>query len=116
MNSKFYLESDVNEGSSFSFVLESKYELEDDIYDEKIQQLHVVFYEKDQYDANKHIQITQDYINKYCKTSITEDLNTLNSEYTCDILVMMYQDFLKFKISKAPCPILIIHNNSIKID
>jgi len=116
MNSQFYLESDVNEGSSFSFVLESKYELEELDYDEKVKKLNVVFYEKDQYDANKHIQITQDYMNKYCKTSITENLNTLNSEETCDILVMMYQDFLKFKISKAPCPILIIHNNTIDIE
>jgi len=115
MNSEFYLESVVNEGSSFSFVLESKYELEDITYDEKVQKLHVVFYEKNQYDANKHIQITQDYMNKYCKTSITEDLNTLNSDSTCDILVMMYQDFLKFKIRKSPCPILIIHNNTIDI-
>ena len=115
MNSEFYLESEVNEGSSFSFVLESKYELENIVYDKKVQKLNVVFYEKDQYDANKHIQITQDYMSKYCKTSITENLDTLNNDETCDILVMMYQDFENFKTEKFPCPLLIIHNNTIEI-
>jgi len=111
MNSKIQLQSQINKGSNFSFILNSKYEKEDIVYDKNVKKQKILLFTQNEETISKHILIAQKYISAYANTHIEEDLNQIQNY---DVLVLMYTDFIQYPKEYFVKPTIIIHNENLE--
>jgi len=112
MNSKIELISEINKGSTFSFVLETKYEDEEICYAKELSNLSIGLYTNDTRNISKHIKITQHYIKEYAKTSLVNKVENI-SNY--DVLIVTYTDYTSLKKESFVIPTIIINSENINL-
>ncbi|MEA1914617.1 MAG: ATP-binding protein [Campylobacterota bacterium] len=110
MNSKITIESQVNEGSEFSFTLVLQSKVDRTNYYHIDDNLQVSLYCK-KLECKSQLGIIKKYIEHYVNFKLVNHINQVNKD---DILIIEYKDFINLNANEIDVSTLIIINNEYK--
>lgn len=111
MNSKIHLESKLDHGSAFSFILNTNYEDGETKFND-IEELKVLIYTNNSLKNNNQLQIIQKYLDVYSYALVQNSLDNINE---FDVLIIEYNEFKQLNIDSIAKPVIIINKTTLNL-